>query len=249
MSVFASVERLLDQLSSPSWQACLVAAVGTFLLLIRRYRTGSLLILFASSWVYLCATPAFSTWLKRGLENQYPPREISSYPVADAVVVLGGGELPVLGKPSANKASTLRATRVGLGLELLRQGRAPIILLSGSDHETRRMTSLLEQQRVPGAALRVEDASHDTYENAIHSATILRHEKLQRILLVTSSLHMPRASASFRHQGLAVIPASVADPLSLAADSWLPHRAVLRESARCLHEYFGLWVYVLRGWA
>jgi uncharacterized SAM-binding protein YcdF (DUF218 family) len=243
---------LLDpfaSLNQPLAQAIGLTAVGAVWLCFRRYRTAAAFFTASVLWLALCATPAFAAWLQRGLESQYPPRAASSYPAADAIVVLGGGELPHVGESSGNQASTARETRAGLGLELFRQGHAPIILLSGGDHEAKQMAHLLEQQHVPAAARRIEDVSRDTHQNALYSAALLKREKRQRILLVTSSWHMPRAAASFKRQGLVVIPAPTSEPPSPAAASWLPSRAALRQSARWLREYFGLWIYKLRGWA
>lgn len=236
-------------LSRPLPQAIGVAVVGWVWLCSRRYRTAAMFLAASVLWFALCATPAFAGWLQRGLESQYPPRDAASYPTADAIVVLGGGEIQGVGESSIDEASKEGATRVGLGLELFRQSRAPIMLLSGGNHEAKRMARLLEQQHVPAAALRIEDASRDTHQNALYSATLLKREKLKRILLVTSGWHMPRATASFKRQGRMVISASISGPPSRVASSWLPQRAALRQSSRCLREYLGLWIYKLRGWA
>lgn len=239
----------LDRLSHPASQSAIVVCFGLLCLCWRRYRVGAGSIAVATLWLGLCSTPAVATWLQRGLESQYPPRDATSYPTADAIVVLGGGEIPSIGEASTDEASEEGATRVGFGLELFRQGRAPIILLSGGHREATQMARRLEQQHVPTAALRIEDASGDTHQNALYSDVLLKREKLQRILLVTSALHMPRATASFERQGLVVIPASTSGLPSPTATSWLPHRAALKRSGRCLREYFGLWIYKLRDWA
>lgn len=145
----------------------------------------------------------------------------------------------------------MATTRVGFGYLLYKAGKAPIILLSGGSGGAQRMAAMLEQQGVPPSALRIEGRSSNTYENALYSSHMLADEKLRRILLVTSPMHMPRAIASFRKQGLEVIPASArtspaAKPL-LATDKWWPQRAVLWLNHHILHEYIGLAVYVLSG--
>jgi uncharacterized SAM-binding protein YcdF (DUF218 family) len=42
-----------------------------------------------------------------------------------------------------------------------------------------------------------------TYQNALYSAPILRQHRLQRRLLVTSAMHMPRAAATHANTVLA----------------------------------------------
>ena len=144
----------------------------------------------------------------------------------------------------------MATTRVGFGYLLYKAGKAPIILLSAGSGGAQRMAAMLEQQGVPQSALRIESRSSNTYENAVYSSQMLANENLQRILLVTSPIHMLRATASFRKQGLEVIPAPARNSLSVnksPAAAWWPQRSVLWISHHILHEYIGLGVYVLSG--
>ncbi|GAA0708277.1 YdcF family protein [Dokdonella soli] len=230
----------------------LLAAFGLFGLCLRRYRTAAVFCALGGLWITLCAMPAFAGLLKLGLENQYPRYEAATYPTADAIVVLGGGDSPSFGASShvGTGTSSVQATRAGLGLELYRESKAPIVLLSGGDGEAVDMAHQLEQQGVLAQSLKVESTSVNTYQNALYSAAILRHEGRNRILLVTSSWTMSRAAACFRRQGLEVIPAPAFDRENTRrALSWQPQRASLAQSGRWLHEYIGLLVYKLRGWA
>jgi uncharacterized SAM-binding protein YcdF (DUF218 family) len=114
------------------------------------------------------------------------------------------------------------------------------------------MARRLQEHGVPASALITEDASGNTHENALYSASLLKPRKMLRILLVTSGIHMPRAMASFHRQGLAVIPAQAfnsEDGFESARYPWWPKRAALSLSVHCLREYLGLWGYRLCGWA
>lgn len=202
-------------------------------------------------WLVACATPVSTTWLTGSLERQYPPRDAATYPKVDAIVVIGGDSPLSEQQDWSDEEGPMATTRVGFGYLLYKAGKAPIILLSGGSGGAQRMAAMLEQQGVPPSALRIEGRSSNTYENALYSSHMLADEKLRRILLVTSPMHMPRAIASFRKQGLEVIPASArtspaAKPL-LATDKWWPQRAVLWLNHHILHEYIGLAVYVLSG--
>lgn len=235
----------------PLPQAIALAGAGLLCLSLRRYRIGSALVLLGVVWLALCATPAFAGWLQRGLERANPPHAAASYPHADAIVVLGGGAVPSFGNGWDDDLAEVQGTRTGFGLELYRAGRAPIMFLTGGEREAVQMAQRLLLQGVPASALLTENASMTTYQNALYSAPLLRQHHLQRLLLVTSAMHMPRAAATFRHQGFTVIPAPAADaPVRARKDSvWLPQHGALRQSGRCLREYIGLWVYRLRGWA
>ena len=240
----------LTDASHPAAQALLLIVIGLIGFCLRRYRTGAVFCALGVLWVTLCATPAFADLLQRGLENQSPQQEAASYPTADAIVVLGGGDPLPVGDDPNDAAPSVQATRAGFGLELFRQAKAPIVLLSGGDGEALDMAHQLEQQGVPAPSLQVEPGSATTHQNALYSAAILKREGRYRILLVTSSWSMPRAAACFRREGLQVIPAPTLDrEITRSGFSWRPQRASLRQSARFLHEYLGLLAYKLRGWA
>jgi len=242
----------LDRLSHPVFQAAIIAAFGVLCLCWQRYRLGVGLLALAAFWLWLCCTPAFALWLQRCLESQYPPQPAASYAKADAIVVLGGGVVPSSKINWRTDETGVLATRIGFGLQLYRDGRAPIILLSGGEHEAEQMAQALRQQGVPASALRTEQLSMTTHENALYSAIILKREHRRSILLVTSPMHMPRAAASFRRQGLSVIPAPALDPTAYPLKmprGWWPAHSALYLSTRCLREYLGLWGYRLLGWA
>lgn len=239
---------LLARLTHPAIQAIVLALLGLALWRWQHARVGGGVLAVAVFWLWLCSAPAVAAWLQRGLENGYEQKPAAAYPTADAIVVLGGGILPPSAGDWSDGDGRAAITRLGFGLQLYRAARAGTVLLSGGD-QSLKMEHRLEQQGVPVAAMRTEDTSENTHQNALYSATILKREKLQRILLVTSGIHMPRARASFAREGLTVIPAPAPDPGTLRSSyRWWPQRAALTMSARCLREHLGLWVYRLRGW-
>jgi len=143
-------------------------------------------------------------------------------------------------------------TRLGLGLALYRDGRAPIMLLSGGDREAEQMARTLQPQGLPAGAVLIESESMSTHQNATYSAAMLKREHRTTIILVTSAIHMPRAIASFRQQGLTVIAAPSTEPRSEIipmASPWWPTKEAMRLTTRCMREHIGLWTYKLLGWA
>jgi uncharacterized SAM-binding protein YcdF (DUF218 family) len=240
----------LARLSHPILQAEFLAVLGV--LLLRRHRRVAIMMLsLATLWIGLCSTPAFAVWLQQGLERPYVPTKAEAYPKADVIVVLGGDELPQSGTDWGINDAEAQTTSLGFGLQLFRSSRADTILLSGND-QALQMTRLLQEQGVPASALITEDASANTHQNALYSAVMLKRKKLLRVLLVTSGIHMKRATASFIRQGLTVIPArsfNDNDGLEPVSHPWWPKRAALSLSAHCLREYLGLWAYRLYGWA
>jgi uncharacterized SAM-binding protein YcdF (DUF218 family) len=123
------------------------------------------------------------------------------------------------------------------------------------------MAELLALMGVPPSALWLEPLSRNTYENAVETKKLLDAEGIDRIILVTSALHMPRAAAIFAKQGYAIIPAPT-DYKVTAADwdyYWAPDPSIqlfnllpsarsLDLTAQALKEYIGIAVYRVRGW-
>lgn len=250
MIPFAHVDYLLDKLNSPTWQSCLLAGIGLLLLIFRRYRTGCTLILFASGWIYLCATPAFVDWMRQGLESRYLFAPASSYPACSAIVVFGGDGMPNPKIDWQAEPDKISRNRLGFAYQLYRAGRAPVMVLSANKGGAIKMAQILETKGISPASLRVESRADSTYENALYSARILKQEKLGRVLLVTSPYHMPRSLAVIRKQGVDAIPApAMPRPKpAVKGSAWLPDRLSLLLSRIYLHEYFGLLAYSLRGW-
>jgi uncharacterized SAM-binding protein YcdF (DUF218 family) len=100
----------------------------------------------------------------------------------EVIVVLGGGihERPV------------RAA------ELFKQHAAPRIILTGAGDDEINRTILL-QAGVPASAIQLESNSATTCENAKFTIKLLREQKVQRVILVTSWYHARRAQKTFEH--------------------------------------------------
>lgn len=203
---------------------------------------------------------AIAEALLGSLEDDFPPAPVSSYPVADAIVVLGGSTGPAV-PPRVSVEVGDAFDRLLQGMRLLRAGRAPRLVLSGgmitfldgSDvPEAEQLATLAIEYGIDPGQLILESRSRNTHENGVYTAQRLREEGWTRILLVTSASHMRRAVAVFRRQGLVVVAAStdvqvVDRPFSVTR--LLPDAEALRASSRACKEYVGLLVYWLRGWA
>lgn len=229
---------IVGRLTHPAVQALLLALLSTALVLWRRPRTAALAAALALAWIWIASTPVLALHLRDGLAT-VPG---SSTPHADAIVVLGGGKLPV-----ADWSRT--TTRAGRGLTLWRDGFAPLLLVSGSD-QADDLARGFTLSGVPGGDLRVESRSVNTHENARNSAAMLKADGLSDVLLVTSAIHMRRAAGCFRHEGIVVTPVPAEDGHGklVVAPGWLPRRDALTLTARCLREYLALWFYHRRGW-
>lgn len=107
---------------------------------------------------------------------------------ADVLVVLSGAR---------------RDERIRQAAELFRQGYAPLVILSGGEElegipipELQRAQAL--KHGIPASALRFEELSTSTAEQARYLRTILEAMGARRAIVVTSSFHTRRTRYVFR---------------------------------------------------
>ncbi len=194
---------------------CLLLGAGAFVLFRLGHRPAarlSLAVAFAVLWV--SATPWFARTVAAPLERQNPPVEPAEAPLAEVILVLGGGTSPAH-PPRLEPDLGAAADRVWLAARLYAAGRAPRVVVSGGATSAPLEDDLLEADSmqyflmawgVPASAIEVEHVSENTWENCLFSAHLVAPAK--RILLVTSALHMPRAVALCEEAGFEVIAAA-----------------------------------------
>lgn len=253
------VTRILTQLTYPLALCIMLVPLGWWCAHRGVRRLGILIAASGLGWLLLWSLPMPSFWLRASLERQTPQRSAADYPRAAAIVVLGGGVNGARPGWREGPDLTAAADRVWFAAQLYRAGRAPVVILSGGialenaspEPEADAMATFIEDLGVPASALLRERASRTTSENAIDTARLLREQRIGTVLLVTSALHMPRAIATFRKQGIEIIPApsdfEAVPPGGSWLLRWLPDVDALEGSTRALKEYLGLLVYRLRG--
>lgn len=227
-----------SRLLHPAIQSLLLGLLSLLFIGLRHPRKGLALGALALGWIWLASTPAFALTLRGGLVGLSQPAPSR----VDAIVVLGGGRLPRDGTVPDN-------TRAGTALRLWREGRAPLLLVSGRD-QANELARRFGRAGVPVDDLRIEDGSTNTHENARDSAALLRANGVDAVALVSSDIHLRRAAACFRREGIEVVPVAAREDRDglLRAPAWLPRRDALTLTARALHEYVAGWIYRRRGW-
>ncbi|GAP98492.1 YdcF family protein [Leptolyngbya sp. NIES-2104] len=260
--MFLFLSKLLPIFIYPLGLSCLLLILAFILIWKKRSRlalipiTLTFLILFfsSSSWI--------SNAIVESLEFQYITQ--GELPTADAIVVLGGATESAL-PPRPWIEIREEGDRVLYAGKLYRDKKAPRLILSGgrvdwrpsSTSEAEDMAILLETMGVPRSAMLLESRSLNTRENAVYSQEIMKTEKIQKVLLVTSALHMPRSMLIFKKLGIDAIPAPTDYTSVLGNQSTLeatildtlPDADQMRRTSRALKEYIGILVYRLRGWA
>jgi uncharacterized SAM-binding protein YcdF (DUF218 family) len=206
----------------------------------RAARAGWLLAAAVLVTLWLLATPAVALVFTR-LAQRCPPLDLSRPVNAQAIVILGGGEVrsfaPEYGGPAAGIEML---ERLSYGAFVARRTGLPV-LVSGSPREAYAMRVTLARDF--GTSTRwVEGQSRDTFQNAAFSSRLLRADGVTRVVLVTSAEHEWRAAREFTSAGLGVVPAPtgiwaaprVDDPLW-----YLPGPVGLLRSSEALYELIG----------
>ena len=148
---------------------------------------------------------------------------------ADAIIVLGAG-LRRDGRPGW--ALTRRSQHAA---KLWNAGIAPYVICTGARadgmprSEARACSEILQRQGVQAAAILLEESSHSTEESAIHSRRLLAGRGLSRVVLVSDSYHMLRASWIYGRRELRVSSSPV--PASQIQQPLFYEYSLLREFA------------------
>ena len=105
----------------------------------------------------------------------------------DAVVVISGGGLE----------------RIQKGVDLMQEGYAPYLILSGAAYDAGTSNAASMQQYalakgIPSFQLLLEEQAQNTYQNANYVKQLLEQYQLRDIILVTSAYHQRRAYHTFR---------------------------------------------------
>lgn len=252
MNASVILTKAVSALLLPPLNLILLCALG-LVLYRKRPRLGLWLSGFSLAALAVLSMPAGALLLLAPLENRNPPLASVKDTGAQAIVLLGGGrirnaaeyggrDIPAL-LPLARIRYAAKLYR-DTGLPLLASGGAP----EGADESEAEVMahSLLEDFAVP--VKWIEDRSDDTAQNAAFSAQILKQADVQRILLVTDGMHMPRSKAIFEKAGLEVVPAPTAllSRGRLTPLDFLPSGEGLRRSHYALHEWIGIAWYWLK---
>ncbi len=201
--------------------------------------------------------------LARHLERRYLPPD--PLPKADCIVVLSGGVLRQV-PPQPTVQITDAGNRVLYAAYLYRQGKAPQIICTGGSgprgigvrSAAEDMAEFLEMIGLPKEAITKETKARNTHEHAVNLYPLLREQGFQRVLLVTSAMHMPRSMGVFRRlcPGIEFVAAPtdfraterIPAPWYQQFTGLIPTPRNLSNWSQVIHEYLGIAYYRLHGW-
>ena len=219
--------------------------------------------LAGSAWVVLSLSTCTNAGaaLLASLEQPWLAVKVEALPVCDAVVVLGGG---MAAAPDRLVGLDFReeSDRVVTGIELIRRGKAGVLVVSGGKTMTRdgargeaeATRQWIAQWHLVSVPVESLGICADTHDEALRVKALAESKGWKRVLLVTSASHMTRAVATFRTAGVDVVaaPGSCQSWITASSDSkpWLhlPETGGLEAFFFWMHETVGWWIYRIHGW-
>lgn len=209
----------------------------------------------------LATTYGVDYWIGRLLVAGFHPFVAADAPPGPtAVVVMGSGSFTARDwdNNEYSMPDTSAASRVLEAARVYRLVDADVVISSGgkSHPDDPRiptavaMRDALLQLGLPSARIVLQTKSRNTYEEAVDDSELCRSLKIDRVVVVTSELHMRRTIGAFRAAGVTAVPAIARDPPAARSrrDWLLPSDLGLLMGGAIAHEVFGLGYYTARGW-
>jgi uncharacterized SAM-binding protein YcdF (DUF218 family) len=218
---------------------------------------GRLFLFVGLTLLSLLSLPAVATKLMAGLEP-YPPLNPASFSgyEADAILILGGDRYSWAPEYGGDTVGSKTLGRLRYGAFLHDKTGLPVYVTGGSlpdeDPPLGRLMAEVLASEFGIAVQGVEDQSQTTWENAERSASMLIHDGVHAVLLVTDAWHMPRAMGAFERVGVVAVAAPTAfihreGPEEGDYRDWLPSAAAFAVSYFALHEWIGSVWYEIKG--
>ena len=240
----------------------LLIAICAWLLLSPRSWRARVTLVAVVVWYTLLSINPIPDAVGRYWSRGFAPLERSAVPPGRAaVVLLGSGSYTAFDWTNNRTAvpdpiglaRTLEAARVYKLIDAawvvssggLPSRRSPTV----PPGET--MKDTLLRLGVPASRIIVKNLALDTHDEAMNVAALLPSLHVDHVVLVTSGVHLRRATGAFRAVGIDVIPAPAREDVPGRASwmtTYLPSQYGLFESALVGHEIFGWVYYKFKGW-
>ena len=180
----------------------------------------------------------------------------------DVVILLGGLGDERVTTETGQAAYNDNVERLVATHRLLADDRARFAIVSGGpedvaladNSEAHVLARQLVSWGIDPSRVILEDQARNTRENAVYSQRIVNERRFEKVLVVTSAFHMPRAAECFEAVGMKVDRLAVDfrahRPGTRGGSGWLlPRASFLHQSTAMLREMAGRWIYRFQGYA
>lgn len=171
--------------------------------------------------LWVISMPSVGNWALGVIERDYPPIDLAQVQRVDAVVVLGGARATIpLAEGVYKYEFNHSVDRFEAGLRLIQKGQSDRLILTRGllpwDRgvpEGEWLRDMAIERGIPADLITLTPIVANTEAEAAAIAQMIPAS--ERIALVTSSFHMPRAMAVFQAKGVTAVPVPV--------DHWREH--------------------------
>lgn len=234
----------------------LILLLVALVLMRRRGIAGRVFMLLAVAWLFFAGCGPLTGMLLGHLQAGYAP-DVTRWGQRNAIILLGAGT--VRSGAGAIEPSLYANGRILRAAELYRACKASgadcKVEVSGGDAMKLKQAEAdvyavsLDRLGVPRADLILEAQSMNTFQNAQFSKPLLMSYGADKVVLVSSAVHLRRAMLYFSH--FAIHGEPVRGDYVTARYDWLPTSENLSFADFAIHEYVGVWRYHLynaMGW-
>ncbi|MGF6711676.1 uncharacterized SAM-binding protein YcdF (DUF218 family) [Luteibacter sp. W1I16] len=223
----------------------ILLAIGLVLLVRRRSRGGAIIAVLALAWLFFAGCGPLTGMLLGRLQAGFAP-DVAQWGQRNAIILLGAGT--VRSGAGAIEPSLYANGRILRAAELYRSCKATgadcKVEVSGGDAmklnqaEADVYAVTLDRLGVPRADLMLEARSMNTFQNAQFSKPLLMAYGADKVVLVSSAVHLKRAVLYFAHFGIR--GEAVRGDYVTARYDWLPTSENLSFADFAIHEYIGV---------
>lgn len=223
----------------------------------RRIKIGRYMILTGTLFLFILSLLPVSNIIVYSLEGKYTPVCEEVLSSLDIVVILDGG-INTTGSYKDNpEPSGITYSRLLNGVRFYKQSSADILALCGgillpdTESGAEVMKKIAIELGVPENDIVIEKKSRNTMENASELAKVLPKGQGRRIGLVTSTLHIQRATKAFRKSFSddTIVPIPVNQQyrsIPFKITTIVPSAGVFANSSQVLRDWIALFWYTIR---
>ena len=183
----------------------------TFLLIWAAISRKRLPVILALVLLIITSSPIVSHQMVAYIDGQERKKIVEDMDVADSIVVLSGMIVPIKTKQGI-AYEWGDPDRFFGGIELIKAGKAKNIIFTGGilpwqkniKPEGQVLAKFAEDFGIPSSQIIVTDDVENTRDEAKAVREILTKNNTNKVILVTSAFHMPRASKLFLKEGIEV---------------------------------------------
>ena len=201
------LHKFIPLLISPFFLIIILILLGIFFKSKKLSLSGILILV-------LCSLPIVSKKLINYLEKDYILQDIDSVNKADAIVVLSGMLRTIKTENGYKYEFNESVDRIFAGINLYKNNKASKLILtrgklpwSLGKPEGEYLKDLSIKNGIPESNILLTDNAQNTEQEVKSIKKLL--DKNDKIILVTSAFHMPRAKKVFEANGINIIPFAV----------------------------------------